>query len=134
MNLTHEYMHHRTGYRLGSGSYWVRVYKGAANDAPVVVCQELFGADAAPEEVSGFLAAEVIREHFGGGLPDLPRPLLWIEHRPARRRGPGKYSLHTFASYAPKLVGAGFVRRVPLGASHPPPRSPSAVEALTRPV
>ena len=37
MNLTHEYMHHRTGYRLGAGCCWIRIYKGAECDAPVVV-------------------------------------------------------------------------------------------------
>jgi hypothetical protein len=130
MNLTHEYMHHRTGYRLGAGCCWIRIYKGAEGDAPVVVCEQLPRVgDAATEEVSGFLAAEVIREHFADGLPDLPRPLLWIEHRPARRRGPGKYFLHTFPSYRPRTVGAGFVRRhprdlasrapVPVGGRHP---------------
>ena len=90
MNLTHEYMHHRTGYRLGAGCCWIKIYKGAECDAPVVVCEELPRVGSvATEGVSGFLAAEVIREHFSDGLPDLPRPLLWIEHRPARRRGAG---------------------------------------------
>jgi hypothetical protein len=118
MNLTHEYMHHRTGYRLGAGCCWIRIYKGAEGDAPVVVCEQLPEVgDVATSEVSGFLAAEVIREHFSEGLPDLPRPLLWIEHRPARRRGPGRYFLHTFPTYQPRTVGAGFVRRVTLGTS-----------------
>lgn len=132
MNLTHEYMHHRTGYRLGAGCCWIRLYKGAPGDAPVVVCQELTETGAVSEEVSGFLAGEVVREHFPDGLPDLPRPLLWIEHRPARRRGPGKYFLHTFPAYNPKLVGAGFVRRVTLGESRREPLTPYEVEALTR--
>lgn len=132
MSLKHEYMHHRTGYGLGAGSYWIRLYKSAAGDAPVIVCQGLL--QAASDEVSGFLAAEVIREHFRNALPDLPRPLLWIEHRPARRRGPGRYFLHTFPSYNPRLVGAGFVRRVTLGEPHREPLSFSEVEALTRQV
>jgi hypothetical protein len=89
MNLTHEYMHHRTGYRLGAGCCWIKIYKGAECDAPVVVCEELPRVGGvATREVSGYLAAEVVREHFSGGLPDLPRPMLWVEHRPARRRGP----------------------------------------------
>ena len=46
MNLTHEYMHHRTGYRLGAGCCWIRIYKGAECDAPVVVCEELPGSEA----------------------------------------------------------------------------------------
>src|SRR5918997_698676 len=59
---------------------------------------------------------EVIGEPSGAGLPALPRPLLWVEHRPARRRGPGRYALLTFPSYHPRPAGAGFVRRVTLGA------------------
>src|SRR3954470_15722627 len=133
MNLTHEYMHHRTGYRLGAGCCWVMIYKGAEGDAPVVVCEQLPRVgDVATREVSGFLAAEVIREHFSDGLPNLPRPLLWIEHRPARRRGPGKYFLHTFPSYQPRTVGAGFVRRVTLGTSHREPLAPSEAAILIR--
>ena len=133
MSLTHEYIHQRTGYRLGSGSCWIRVYKGVDRDAPVVVCEELPEVGgAATEEISGYLAAEVIREHFAGGLPELPRPLLWIEHRPARRRGPGRYFLHTFPCYRPRIVGAGFVRRVTLGASRREPLDPAEVDALIR--
>jgi hypothetical protein len=63
---------------------------------------------------------------------DLPRPLLWIEHRPARRRGPGRYFLHTFPSYTPRIVGAGFVRRVTLGASRREPLDPAEVDTLIR--
>ena len=133
MSLTHEYMHQRTGYRLGSGCCWIRIYKSLDRDAPVVVCEVLPEiGDVATEEVCGYLAAEVIREHFAGGLPNLPRPLLWIEHRPARRRGPGKYFLHTFPSYRPRIVGAGFVRRVTLGASRREPLDPAEVDALLR--
>ncbi|HZF58274.1 MAG TPA: hypothetical protein VEZ19_07355 [Rubrobacter sp.] len=133
MSLTHEYMHQRTGYRLGSGSCWIRIYKSVDCDAPVVVCEALPEAGGgASGEVFGQLAAEVIREHFAGCLPDLPRPLLWIEHRPARRRGRGRYFLHTFPSYRPRIVGAGFVRRVTLGASRREPLNPAEVDALIR--
>jgi hypothetical protein len=133
MSLTHEYMHQRAGYRLGSGSCWIRIYKSVDHDAPVVVCEALPEVGGmASGEVFGQLAAEVIREHFAGGLPNLPRPLLWIEHRPARRRGPGRYFLHTFPYYSPRSVGAGFVRRVTLGASRREPLDPAEVEALIR--
>jgi hypothetical protein len=99
------------------------------------VCEELPKVGGvATREVSGYLAAEVVREHFSGGLPDLPRPLLWIEHRPARRRGTGKYFLHTFSSYRPRIVGAGFVRRVTLGTSHRVPLAPAEVAILIREV
>jgi hypothetical protein len=73
----------------------------------------------------------VILEHFAGGLPDLPRPLLWVEHRPARRRGPGRYTLLTFPSYRSRPAGVGFVRRVTLGAPRREPLSPEEVAILT---
>ena len=132
MSLTHEYMLHRTGYRLGAGCCWIRIYKGADRDAPVVVCEELPRVGGVTtEEVSGYLAAEVVKEHFSGGLPDLLRPLLWIEHRRARRRGPGHYTLLDFPSYTPLPRGAGFVRRVTLGDPHREPLTPEEVAILT---
>ena len=117
MNLTDEYLHNRQGYRFGTRCCWVRVYRGEAGDAPVVVCEELRDGGVFVSELSEYLAAEVIRQHFTEGLPDLPRPLLWIEHRPPRRRGPGRYRLVTFSSHEPTLTGAGFVRREKLGAA-----------------
>lgn len=116
MNLTAEYIHNRQGYRFGTHCCWVRVYRGEEGDAPVVVCEELWESKVFISELSEYLAAEVIRRHFPGGLPDLPRPLLWVEHRPARRRGPDRYRLVTFGSYTPISTGAGFVRREKLGA------------------
>ena len=130
MNLTHEYIRHRSGYSFEAGCCWIRVYEGTAGDAPVVVCEELPDVgDVA--EMAGQLAAEVILEHFADGLPDLPRPLLWIEHRPARRRGPGRYTLLTFRSYYPRPSGAGFVRRMTLGAPRREPLVPEEVIILT---
>src|SRR5918911_3499503 len=135
MNLTHEYIRHRRGYAFGAGCCWIRVYEGEPGDAPVVICEELPEVGGAlVSEMAAQLAAEVILEHFVDGLPDLPRPLLWIEHRPARRRGPGKYFLHTFPSYRPRTVGAGFVRRVTLGTSHREPLAPEEVAILIREV
>ena len=116
MNLTAEYIHHRVGYRFGAQCCWVRVYLGESGDAPVVVCEELLDSGVRVSEVSEYLAAEVIRDHFPDRLPDLPRPLLWIEHRPSRRHGSGRYRLVSFDSYTPRPAGAGFVRRETLGA------------------
>lgn len=93
----------------------------------MVVCEEIVGVSGTSE----YLAAEVIREHFPGGLPDLPRPLLWIEHRPARRRGPGRYALLTFSSYAPRPEGVGFTRRVTLGPARRESLAPYEVAVLT---
>jgi hypothetical protein len=130
MNLTHEYIRHRSGYSFEAGCCWIRVYEGVAGDAPVVVCEELPDVgDVA--EMAEQLAAEVILEHFADALPELPRPLLWIEHRPARRRGPGRYALLTFPSYHPRQVGAGFVRRVTLSAPRREPLTPDEVAILT---
>lgn len=128
MRLTQEYIHNRRGYRFGTRCCWVRIYLGESGDAPVVICEEFREEGAFVYEVSEYLAAEVIRDHFPEGLPDLPRPLLWIEHRPARRRGPGRYRLITFGTYTPIPVGAGFVRREKLGS--PLRREPLSVEEV----
>lgn len=132
LNLTAEYIHQRRGYRFGTHCCWVRIYRGESGDAPVVVCEEM-GSGGRVSEMSEYLAAEVIRQHFPDGLPALPRPLLWIEHRPARRRGPGRYTLLTFASYLPRPAGAGFVRRPSLGPpTHRETLSAREVRALIR--
>jgi hypothetical protein len=132
MNLTYEYILHRSGYSFAAGCCWIRIYEGEGGDAPVVVCEELPEAGGAGvTEMAEQLAAEVILEHFADGLPDLPRPILWIEHRPARRRGPGRYTLLTFPSYHPRQMGAGFVRRVTLGAPRREPLTPGEVAVLT---
>lgn len=132
MRLTQEYIHNRQGYRFGTRCCWVRVYRGEECDAPVVICEELRDGGSFLSELSEYLAAEVVRQHFPEGLPDLPRPLLWIEHRPARRRGPGRYRLVTFGSYTPVPVGAGFVRRERLGfPTHREPLTAAEVIVLT---
>jgi hypothetical protein len=131
MNLTYEYIRHRKGYSFAAGCCWIRIYEGEAGDAPVVVCEGLPGlGGAGVEEMAEQLAAEVILEHFADGLPDLPRPLLWIEYRPARRRGPGRYALLTFPSDRPWSVGAGFVRRMSLGAPSREALDPEEVAIL----
>ena len=135
MKFTREYMHHRWGYRFGSRCYWVRIYEGGPCDAPVVVCSpstEIGSADDLTE-ASEYLAAEVVREFFAeGGLPDLPRPLLWIEHRPGRRRrAPDRYFLLGFATYRPRPEGLGFVKRVSMGSSEREPLSAEEVALLT---
>ena len=132
LSLTREYIHHRQGYRFGAGCCWIRIYEGEAGDAPVVVCEELPGVGAFDvSEMAEYLAAEVIRAYFNRGLPDLPRPLLWIEHRPARRRGPGRYTLLTFPTYRPRGVGVGFIRRSTLGPARREPLTSGEVAALT---
>jgi hypothetical protein len=132
MNLTHEYIRHRRGYAFGAGCCWIRVYEGEPGDAPVIVCEELPEVGSAGvSEMAAQLAAEVILEHFADGLPDLPRPLLWIEHHPARRRGPGRYPHRTIPTYHPRPAGPGFVRRVTLGTPSREPLLPQEVAILT---
>ena len=133
MDLTHEYIHHRVGYRFGTRYCWVRIYKGNVGDAPVVVCTEPTEiGDKNLVEMSEYLAAEVVQKHFADGLPDLPRPLLWIEHRPGRRRrGPGKFSLLSFSRYRPWPEGVGFVRRLTLGTPSREPLTAREVAVLT---
>ncbi len=115
MKPLYDYIHQGRCYRYGVGWCRIRIYPGkCADDAPVVLCSEL--PEDRSAEMAERLAAEVIRDRFASGLPDLPRPVLWIEHQPPRRgRGPGRYTLLTFPTYRPQLVGAGFVRRITLG-------------------
>ncbi len=131
MALTHEYIRHRAGYSFGAGAAWIRIYRTHPGDAPIVVCEEVSGiGGAGVDEMSSQLAAEVVKEHFSGGLPNLPVPLLWIEYRPPRRRGPGKYFLLTFRSYEPRPVAAGFARRISLGPPSREPLAPGEVASL----
>lgn len=81
--------------------------------------------------MSSQLAAEVIAEHFAGGLPDLPRAILWIEHH-RRRRGPGRFYLISFPSYDPHPEGIGFVRRMTLGPPTREPITPTEAAVLIR--
>lgn len=133
MKPVYDYIHQGASYRYGVGWARIRIYSGELpHDAPVVLCSEL--PESAGEEMVERLAAEVVRDRFPDGLPDLARPMLWIEHVPSpRRKGrrTGKYFLLTFPTYQPRPEGLGFVRRFTLG---PPIRerlSPREVEALT---
>ena len=129
MQPLYDYIHQGMCYRYGVGWCRIRIYGGAPGDAPVVLCTDL--PEDRGEEMVERLAAEVVRDRFGA-LPDLPRPLLWIQHRPPRRgRGPGKYYLLTFPTYKPRLEGAGFVRRITLGSPSREELAPREVAVLT---
>lgn len=132
MRLTQEYIHHGRGYRFGSRCCWIRLYAGEPGDAPVVICEEMPEVGVGVAETAGYLAAEVIAEHFATDLPELPRPLLWIEHCPGRnRRGPGKYFLLDFLSYYPRPAAMDFVRPVLLGTPSRMELDPEEVTILT---
>ena len=133
MNLTHEYIHHRVGYRFGTQCCWLCIYEGENGDAPVVLASEPTEVGEVSVADISELAAEVIQRHFPDGLPDLPRPLLWIEHRRSRgRRGPGRYFLLDLPSYRPLPVSAGFVCPVTLGAPRRERLAPEEVARLMR--
>ena len=131
MEPLYDYIHQGECYLYGVGWCRIRIYPGeTTSDAPVVLCSDL-PEDRGAEMVER-LAAEVIRDRFASGLPDLPRPVLWIEHRSSRRgRGPGRYALLTFPTYTPRLEGAGFVRRVTLGTPRREPLTFREAEILT---
>lgn len=125
-----EYMKHRSGYAFGAGVCWVKIYRDdRVGDAPLVICERLDG-DGLADEASAHFAAEVVDESFPEGLPDLPRPLLWIERRPSRRGGRGRYFLISFADYRPRPVAAGFNRRLTLGVASRQNISIEEVETL----
>src|SRR5919199_103210 len=71
----------------------------------------------------------VCRDHFPVGLPNLPRPLLWIEQRLTFEGDPQEYSLVSFPFYRPRPAGLGFDRRVMLGT---PRREPISAEDVAR--
>ncbi len=132
MNPVYDYIHQRGGYRMGVGCCRIRVYRADERDAPVVLCSELpKGGSAEMARLAGYLAAEVVREWFAEGLPELERPLLWIEHRPGRKDGPGRHALLIFPDYTPRSEGAGFVRRITLGIPTREPLTLAEVTVLT---
>ena len=131
MEPLYDYIHQGECYRYGVGWCRIRIYPGEnAGDAPVILCSDL--PEDRGDEMVERLAAEVIRDRFASGLPDLPRPVLWIEYRPSRRRrGPGRYTLQSYPTDRPRLEGAGFVRRVTLGPPRREPLTPYEVAILT---
>jgi hypothetical protein len=132
--LTHDYVHRLNGFRCGGGVCRIRIYRGeGSGDAPVVICSEL--PDGPDEEAANirlwtqYLAAEVIRDCFPRGLPNLPRPLLWIEQYLTFEGDPQEYSLVSFPFYRPRPAGLGLDDHVVLGA---PRREPIGAEDVTR--
>lgn len=129
--LTHDYVHRLNGFRCGGGVCRIRIYRGEGpEDAPVVICSELPGEGAANVTLlAEYLAGEVIRDHFPAGLPDLPRPLLWIERRLTFEGDPQEYSLVSFPFYRPRPAGLDHDGHVVLGT---PRREPISAEDVAR--
>ena len=86
-----------------------------------MICSELPAGEQQDKEAANvmllaeYLAGEVVRDRFPAGLPDLPRPLLWIEQRFTFEDDPQEYSLLTFTFYHPRPAGLGPGGRVVLG-------------------
>ncbi|TCJ19935.1 hypothetical protein E0L93_03005 [Rubrobacter taiwanensis] len=115
--LARDYICRMEGFRCGGGVCRIRIYRGERlGDAPVVICSELAGEEVANISLlAEYIAGEVICEHFPGGLPDLPRPLIWIEQHFTFEGDPREYSLVSFPFYRPRPDGLGFDRRMVLG-------------------
>ena len=82
--IVHDRVLRMEGFRLGGGLCRIRIYRGdEPGDAPVVMCSELPDKSGEPAAnirlLAGQIAGEVVRRHFPRGLPNLPRPLIWIE-------------------------------------------------------
>jgi hypothetical protein len=136
--LAHDYVHWLNGFRIGGGACRVRIYRGEGpKDAPVVICSELPAGEQQGREAANvmllaeYLAGEVVRDRFPAGLPDLPRPLLWIEQRFTFEDDPQEYLLLTFPFYHPRPAGLGPGGRVMLGTPQRGSISAEEVAVLT---
>jgi hypothetical protein len=109
---THDHVHSYRGYWSGGGRCRVGIYREEGKP-PVVVCSQLpDNSNTSVTNMAEYLAAEIIEEH------GLTTPLVWIEHYPEHRGGPGEYSLVTFSSWECAEVRLGVVWRYRVG----PPR------------
>jgi hypothetical protein len=114
------------GFRLGGGSCRIRIYRGdGPGGAPVVICSEL--PDEAGEPAANVrllaehIAGGVVRRHFPGGLPNLPRPLIWIERYLTFEGDPPQFALVDFAFWRPRPAGLGTDGFALHGGSDDPP-------------
>jgi hypothetical protein len=122
------------GFRLGGGWCRIRIYRGdEPGDAPVVICSQLLDKPGEPAAnirlLAEHIAGEVVRLHFPGGLPNLPRPLIWIERYLTFEGDPFNFALVDFAFWRPRPAGLGTDGRVALGTAR---RQPVAGEDVRR--
>jgi hypothetical protein len=110
------------------GSVWEVGCAGSAStggdepgDAPVVICSELPDKPGEPAAnirlLAEQIAGEVVRRHFPTGLPNLPRPLIWIERYLTFEGDPCEFALVDFAFWRPRPVGVETDGRVALGSA-----------------
>ena len=76
------------------------------------------------------IAGEVVHRHFPGGLPNLPRPLIWIERYLTFEGDPLEFALVGFAFWRPRPAGLGTDGRVALGTARREPISGEDVRRL----
>lgn len=110
--LVHDRVLRMDGFRLGGGVCRIRIYRGhEPGDAPVVICSELPDDPGEPAAnirlLAEHIAGEVVRRHFPEGLPNLPRPLIWIEQYLTFEGDPLEFVLVDFASWRPRPAGLG---------------------------
>jgi hypothetical protein len=118
--LVHHSVLRMEGFRLGGGSCRIRIYRGdGPGDAPVVICSEMPDKPGEPAAnirlLAEHIAGEVVRRHFPEGLPNLPRPLIWIERYLTFEGDPLEFALVDFAFWRPRPAGLGTDGRVALG-------------------
>jgi hypothetical protein len=133
--IVHDRVLRMEGFRLGGGLCRIRVYRGdEPNDAAVVICSELPdnpGEQAANVRLlAEHIAGEVVRRHFPGGLPNLPRPLIWIERYLTFEGDPLEFALVDFAFWHPRPAGLGINGRVALGTARREPITGEDVRRL----
>ena len=120
--IVHDRVLRMDGFRLGGGLCRIRIYRGdEPGDAPVVICSELPDKSGEPAAnirlLAEQIAGEVVRRHFPRGLPNLPRPLIWIERYLTFEGDPFEFALVDFAFWRPRPVGVETDGRVALGSA-----------------
>jgi hypothetical protein len=124
--IVHDGVLRMEGFRLGGGLCRIRIYRGEEpGDAPVVICSELPDKPGEPAAnirlLAEQIAGEVVRHHFPRGLPNLPRPLIWIERYLTFEGDLLEFALVDFAFWRPRSVGLGSEGPVVLGSSRREP-------------
>ena len=121
MAMTHDYTYAYRGIWTDGGVCRIQIFEGH-DRPPVIVATELpENTNTSVTNLAEYLAAEVLRRHFPQRFEE-PEPAIWIERypRPAEpwlRRvvGNTEYSRVTFATWIPRAVFRGGVRRLAIG-------------------
>jgi hypothetical protein len=133
--IVHDRVLRMEAFRLGGGLCRIRIYRGdEPSDAPVVICSELPDRPGEPAAnmrlLAEHIAGEVVSRHFPGGLPNLPRPLIWIERYLTFEGDPLEFALVDFAFWCPRPAGLGTDGRVALGTARREPITDEDVRRL----